>query len=73
MVKITRLEMLKRMYEHCKNEDTSLCYKLVQDSIGEEYYSELDHMGFIKRKFYNCLAYVCLSYLGRAYCDEIFN
>ena len=73
MVKMTRLEMLKWMYEHCKNEDTSLCYMLVQDNIGKEYYSELDRMGFIKREFYNGLAYVCLSYLGRAYCEEIFN
>ena len=73
MEKMSRLEMLKWMYEHCKNEDSSLCYKLVQDSIGKEYYSELDKMGFIKREFKNCLAHVSLSYLGRAYCEEIFN
>lgn len=61
------------MYEHCKNEDTSRCYEFVRDNIGIEYYLELDTMGFIKREIYNGIAYICLSYLGRAYCEEIFN
>ena len=73
MIKMTRVEMLKWMYEHCKNEDTSRYYKFVLDNIGIEYYLELERMGFIKKEFYNGLAYIYLSYLGRAYCEEIFN
>ena len=70
---MTRLEMLKWMYENCKDESTSCYYKFIEDTIGTEYYSELERMGFVMCDFKLGGSYVCLSDLGKAYCDELFN
>lgn len=70
---MTRLEMLKWMYEHCQNEDAAKHYKIVKTTIGVNFYKELDKMGFLRGKYILSDRYVWLSYLGNEYCKLIFN
>lgn len=70
---MTRLEMLKWLYKNCKDESMACYDKWIKDAIGTEYYSEVKRMGFIMTHSKIGSSYVCLSNLGRAYCDEIFN
>ncbi len=70
---MTRLEMLKWMYEHASNRDNAKHHTIVKIVIGEDNYKELDKMGFLKREYVLADGYVWLSYLGNAYCKEIFK
>ncbi len=48
---MTRLEMLRWMYEHCQNRDNSKYNKIVKTIIGVDFYKELDSMGFLKGEY----------------------
>ena len=72
---MTRLEMLKWCWENISIPDSTLTKKDVVNAIGEPYVQELDQMGFIlgwydwgadKRR-------VHLTWLGKAYCEELFG
>lgn len=70
---MTRKEMLKWVYENCRTEEAAIHHKVLKDKIGEKYYTELNLMQFIKRTFKSGEAYICLSYMGRTYCEELLN
>lgn len=70
---MTRLEMLKWMYENASNRDNAKYHIIVKIAIGEDNYKELDKMGFLRREYVLTDAYVWLSYLGIQWCKEIFK
>lgn len=70
---MNRLEMLKWMYEHCQNRNNAKHNTIVKIAIGDEFYKELDKMGFLKSEYVVSDRYVWLSYLGNEYCKLIFN
>ena len=70
---MTRLEMLKWMYENASNRDNAKYHIIVKIAIGEYNYRELDKMGFLASVYIVGDRYVWLSYLGNSYCKEIFK
>ena len=70
---MNRLEMLKWMYEHCQNRDNAKYHTIVKNVIGDNFYKELDKMGFLNSEYIVTDRYVWLSYLGNEYCKLIFN
>ena len=70
---MTRLEMLRWMYEQCQNRDNAKHNKIVKTIIGVDFYKELNNMGFLKGEYILSDRYVWLSYLGNEYCKLIFN
>lgn len=70
---MTRLEMLKWMYEHASNRDNAKNHALVKIVIGKDNYRELDKMGFLASVYIVGDRYVWLSYLGIQWCKEIFK
>ena len=70
---MTRLEMLKWMYENASNRDNAKNYAIVKIAIGEDFYKELDKMGFLASVYIVGDRHVWLSYLGNSYCKEIFK
>ena len=70
---MTRLEALKWMYEHASSRDNAKYHTIVKLVIGEDFYKELDKMGFLNSEYVVEERYIWLSYLGKAYCKEIFK
>ena len=70
---MTRLEMLKWMWENCRDVDSAIHWKTFKEKVGETYYAELVMMSFISYKHVNSIGHVHLSRLGRDYCKEIFS
>ena len=70
---MTRLEMLRWMYEHCQNRDNAKYCGIVKTIIGTDFYKELDKMGFLRGEYVLSDRYVWLSYLGNEYCKLIFD
>ena len=70
---MTRLEMLRWMYEHCQNRDNAKHSNIVRTVIGVNFYKELDKMGFLSGVYISSYRYVWLSYLGNEYCKLIFD
>ena len=70
---MTRLEMLKWMWENCRNVDSAIHWKTFKEKVGETYYSELVMMSFISYTHVNSIGHVYMSRLGRDYCKEIFS
>ena len=70
---MTRLEMLKWMYENASNRDNAKCHAIVKIAIGKDNYRELDKMGFLASVYIVGDRYVWLSYLGIQWCKEIFK
>lgn len=70
---MTRLEMLRWMYEHCQNRDNAKHNKIVKTIIGVDFYKELNSIGFLRGEYILSDRYVWLSYLGNEYCKLIFN
>ena len=70
---MTRLEMLKWMYEHASDRDNAKYHTIVKLVIGEDFYKELDKMGFLASVYIVGDRYVWLSYLGIQWCKEIFK
>ena len=50
---MTRLEMLRWMYEHCQNRDNAKHNTIVKMIIGEDFYKELDKIIEEKTKVLN--------------------
>lgn len=72
---MTRLEMLKWCYENISEPDKSKTNEEVFSAIGRMYLEELHHMGFVAQWYdwgSNCHR-VFLTWLGKEYCEEIFN
>ena len=65
--------MLRWMYEHCQNRDNAKHNTIVKMIIGEDFYKELDKIGFLRGEYILADRYVYLSYLGNEYCKLIFN
>lgn len=72
---MTRLEMLKWCFENISESDNGKTWEEVYSTIGGIYLEELIHMGFVSRwyDFANDCHRVYLTWLGKAYCEEIFN
>lgn len=70
---MTRLEMLKWMYENASNLDDAKHNTIVKLAIGKDFYKELDKMGFLASVYIVGDRYVWLSYLGIQWCKEIFK
>lgn len=70
---MTRLEMLKWMYENAPNRDNAKYHTIVKLVIGEDNYNELDKMGFLRKEYVLTDEYVWLSNLGKQWCKEIFK
>ena len=70
---MTRLEMLKWMYENASNIDNAKNHAIVKIAIGKDNYRELDKMGFLASVYIVGDRYVWLSYLGIQWCKEIFK
>ena len=70
---MNRLEMLKWMWENCRDVDSAIHWKTFKEKDGETYYSELVMMSFISYTHVNSIGHVHLSRLGRDYCKEIFS
>lgn len=70
---MTRLEMLRWMYEHCQNRENAKHNKIVKTTIGVDFYKELDKIGFIRGEYILGDRYIWISYLGNEYCKLIFN
>ena len=72
---MTRIEMLKWCWENISIAGNILTLKDVENAIGEPYLQELDQMGFIIR-YYDWetdTRRVHLTWLGKAYCEEMFS
>ena len=70
---MTRLEMLKWMYENASNRDDTKHNTIVKLAIGKDFYKELDKMGFLASVYIVGDRHVWLSYLGIQWCKEIFK
>lgn len=70
---MTRLEMLKWMYENASNRNNAKYHIIVKIVIGEDNYNELDKMGFLGKEYVLADEYVWLSNLGIQWCKEIFK
>lgn len=70
---MTRLEVLELVYRNAPNRDNAKHYSVIKSAIGEDFYKELDKMGFLNSEYVVGERYVWLSYLGKAYCKEIFK
>lgn len=72
---MTRLEMLKWCWENISIPGNVLTQKDVVNAIGEPYLQEIDQMGFILRWYdwETDTRRVHLTWLGKAYCEEMFS
>ena len=70
---MTRLEALKWMYEHASSRDNAKHHTIVKLVIGNDFYKELDKMGFLASVYIVGDRYVWVSNLGNSYCKEIFK
>ena len=70
---MTRLEALELVYRNSPNRDNAKHHSVIRTAIGDDYYMELDKMGFLKGEYVVGDRYVWLSRLGHYYCKEIFK
>ena len=70
---MTRLEALKWMYENASSRNNAKYHTVVKLVIGEDFYEELDKMGFLASVYIVSDRYVWISNLGYSYCKEIFK
>lgn len=72
---MTRLEVLKWCWENISDENSKLTWKDMESAIGAIYVEELKYMNFIS-SWYDWVddTYrVNLTWLGKAYCEEMFS
>ena len=72
---MTRLEVLKWCYENISGPDKSKTKEEVISAIGAMYLEELCHIGFVLQWYDWSIDCYCfyMTWLGDAYCEEIFN
>ena len=72
---MTRLEALKWCWENLSDPNNNFRWEEVEDTIGGVYFEELRHMDFISRWFnwQENRTCVYMSWLGKAYCEEMFS
>ena len=70
---MTRLEALEVVYRNASSRDNAKHHSVIKSAIGDDFYKELDKMGFLNSEYVVGDGYVWLSYLGHSYCKEIFK
>ena len=70
---MTRLEALEIVYRNAPNRDNAKYYSVIKSAIGEDFFRELDKMGFLASEYIVGDRYVWISNLGNSYCKEIFK